>query len=216
MINAIFENTKGIYGYINGEYLDGAGWVPPEGYVPTERPWYIKAVDNDGEVTVIEPYVDAQTGTVVMSLAKALKGGKGVISMDIYLDRIQQITEEAAASGSAAAEIILDERNMVIAHSDRSEVGTNFGEEQGTLGAAILEGLIRSNADHFEFDYGGTHYIVYQAQIQNDWRCLSVRDTTNAYAPLRQILAATVAVVLIIVIVLSAIMHSLNIKAHVV
>lgn len=33
----IDDNFTGIYGYINGEYLDGIGWVPPEDYVATER-----------------------------------------------------------------------------------------------------------------------------------------------------------------------------------
>jgi len=34
------ENYTGLYGYIRGEYLDGLGWIPPEGYDPLERDWY--------------------------------------------------------------------------------------------------------------------------------------------------------------------------------
>ena len=37
----VFENTTGLYGYINGEYLDGALWVPDADFVPTQRPWYV-------------------------------------------------------------------------------------------------------------------------------------------------------------------------------
>ena len=60
--STVFENTTGIYGYINGEYLDGAMWIPDDDYVPTERPWYIQTIANNGNVTLIDPYLDAQTG----------------------------------------------------------------------------------------------------------------------------------------------------------
>ena len=42
------ENFTGVYGYINGEYLDGIGWVPPKDYEPTEREWYIAAKEAGG------------------------------------------------------------------------------------------------------------------------------------------------------------------------
>ena len=38
--STIFENTSGLYGYINGEYLDGILWIPGPDFIPTERPWY--------------------------------------------------------------------------------------------------------------------------------------------------------------------------------
>ena len=53
--NALDPNFTGVYGYINGEYYDGANWVPDEDYVPTERPWYIGAVEEPGKIVYIEP-----------------------------------------------------------------------------------------------------------------------------------------------------------------
>ena len=35
---AIDKDYIGLYGWINGEYCDGVGWVPDDDYVPTERP----------------------------------------------------------------------------------------------------------------------------------------------------------------------------------
>ncbi|MCR5791160.1 MAG: hypothetical protein K6G83_14860 [Lachnospiraceae bacterium] len=37
IINTIFENTTGIYGYINGVYIDGTYWDPPADYDPKSR-----------------------------------------------------------------------------------------------------------------------------------------------------------------------------------
>lgn len=59
--STIFENTSGLYGYINGEYLDGILWVSGSDFIPTERPWYTKAVANNGNVTLIDPYKDDKT-----------------------------------------------------------------------------------------------------------------------------------------------------------
>ena len=42
----------GVYGFINGEYLDGTDWVPNDDYVPRERAWYKAAVAADGQPTL--------------------------------------------------------------------------------------------------------------------------------------------------------------------
>lgn len=210
VINAIFENTMGVYGYINGGYYDGAGWIPDEGFEPKTRPWYTEAAANHGAVTLVDPYLDLQSGTVMMSLSKMLKDGDSVISMDIYLDRIQEITEDAVASGASDIELILDTRGMVVAHSDFGEVGKNYNEERGTFAAALMEHLSENDEDYFEFYYGDSHFIAYQAMLQNDWRCLSVKDATNVFKPLKTILSVTVAVVTVVIFILYAFLTSYN------
>jgi len=131
--STVFENTTGLYGYVNGEYLDGALWVPGEDYVPTERPWYIKTMANNGNITLIDPYLDAQTGKITMTIAKRLADGKSIVAMDIVLDQVQNITEESVKSGKSDYEFILDSRDMVVAHSEKSEIGKNYKEEKNNF-----------------------------------------------------------------------------------
>ncbi len=210
VINTIFENTMGVYGYINGGYYDGAGWIPDDDFVPKERPWYIAAAAKGGEITLIDPYVDAQSGTVMMSLAKLLNDGDSVVSMDIYLDRLQEITEDAVASDMTDIELILDSRSMVIAHSDRGEIGKEYDKEQGTLAAALMEHMSASEHDSFELDYNGSHYIAYQARLKNDWLCLSVKDATDVFKPLERLLLGTVGITALVVFVLTAFISRYN------
>lgn len=66
------ENFTGIYAFINGKYMDGSGWVPPADYEPTSRDWYKDAVKANGETVIVPPYVDAQTGQVVVTIAKRI------------------------------------------------------------------------------------------------------------------------------------------------
>lgn len=208
--NAIFENTTGLYGYINGEYLDGAGWVPDANFVPTQRPWYVKTVANNGNVTLIDPYLDAQTGKITMTIAKRLVDGKSIVAMDIVLDQVQNITEESAKSGKSDYEFILDSRNMVVAHSKKDEIGKNYNDEKNSFWSVILDNAKNADNDFFEFDYEGAHYIVYSEKIEHDWQCLIVKNATEIFTPLKILLAVTILIVLVVVLILSYILNKSN------
>lgn len=208
--STVFENTTGLYGYINGEYLDGAGWVPDADFVPTERPWYLKTMANNGNVTLIDPYLDAQTGKITMTISKRLVDGKSIVAMDIVLDQVQNITEESVRSGKSDYEFILDSRNMVVAHSEKSEVGKNYDAETNSIWGVILANAKNANEDFFEFNYDNAHYVVYCEKIENNWRCLTVKDATKVFTPLKILLAITIAVVIIIVLILSYILNQSN------
>jgi signal transduction histidine kinase/CheY-like chemotaxis protein/HPt (histidine-containing phosphotransfer) domain-containing protein len=208
--STVFENTTGLYAYVNGEYLDGAGWVPDEGFVPTERPWYIKTIENDGKVTLIDPYLDAQTGKITMTISKRLADGKSIVAMDIVLDQVQNITEESVKSGKSDYEFILDSRNMVVAHSVKEEIGKNYSDEKDNFWAAILDNAQKANNDFFEFNYENAHYIVYSEKIENNWRCLTVKNATEIFTPLKILLAITIAVVIVVVFILSYILNKSN------
>ena len=205
-------NTTGIYGYINGEYLDGVGWVPDEDYVPTERPWYIEARAGSGRVVVVDPYLDAQTGTVMITLAKTLCDAKSVVAVDISLEALQEITEDLTAHGKSDIEFILDHKSRVIAHSDKGEIGKNYGEETGTLGKAISETQKITDNSWFSMKYENTEYIVYKKSIENDWICLSVIDATSIYDRLKLPLVLTICAAVLIVAIMMMIMVRSNKK----
>ena len=208
--STVFENTTGLYAYVNGEYLDGAGWVPDKDFVPTERPWYIQTMKNDEKVTLIDPYLDAQTGKITMTISKKLSDNKSVVAMDIVLDQVQNITEESVKAGKSDYEFILDSRNMVVAHSEKSEIGKNYDEETDSIWAVILNNAKNSEEDFFEFNYENAHYIVYAEKIENDWRCLTVKDATEIFTPLKILLAVTILVVVVIVVILTYILNKSN------
>lgn len=208
--STVFENTTGLYAYVNGEYLDGAGWVPDADFVPTERPWYIKTMESKGEVTLIDPYLDAQTGKITMTIAKKLVDGKSIVAMDIVLDKVQTITENSVKAGKSDYEFILDSSNMVVAHSERAEIGKNYNDERGGIWGVIVAKAEIASDDFFEFDYEGEHYVVYCEKIENDWRCLTVKNATTVFTPLKILLAITIIIVLIIVVILSYILNQSN------
>lgn len=82
-MHSVDKDFTGVYGWIKGEYLDGIGWTPSADYVPTDRVWYTEAVKADGEPALISPYLDAQTGTVMISISRMLYDNESVISLDM-------------------------------------------------------------------------------------------------------------------------------------
>ena len=123
--NAVVENYTGLYGYINGRFFSGTNWVPPEGYDSKIRPWYIKPMKTPGKLTILEPYVDVQSGNTMIALGKTLCDGESVISVDVSLDQMQNLTEEAVVSGGSDIEMIIAGDGSVVTHSDINEVGKN-------------------------------------------------------------------------------------------
>ena len=194
MINTVNNDFTGIYGYINGEYLDSSGWVPDDDYVPTERPWYTDALQMNGSLALVEPYVDAKTHTVMITLAQLLSDGKSVVALDISLDTVQKITEEIAESDADTQAMVITDNGIVVAHSDKQELGKNYLEEKGTLGAEAAARIFLMKDSHYEIAFAGQQYIVYSVPIENDWHSVSVISSGNALAPLKILMAVTVIV----------------------
>ncbi|MCR4643172.1 MAG: response regulator [Lachnospiraceae bacterium] len=204
----VFENTTGLYAYVDGEYLDGAGWTPDADYEPTERPWYIEAVKGGGKITMIEPYVDAQSGALTMTIAKLLDDGESVIAMDAPMDRIQQIVEEAVADGDSDIEMILDEHMDVIAHSDPAENGKRYADEKDNLAAALIGKMKETGSGYFNFDFDGKNYVAYASPIGNRWQSISVRNATDIFRPLRMVVALTIIIEIVVVLVLARVFRA--------
>ena len=213
LVNTTSENSTGIYGYIRGEYLDGTEWVPDDDYVPTERPWYTGARASVGRVAVVDPYVDAQTNTVLITFSKTLCDGKSVAAMDFSMDSMQTITELIAEEGELETEIVLDQKYQVIAHSDKSEVGKNYFTENDTFGSALVNKLRASEGDnYFSFEYDGKDYVVYAVSVSNDWTCISIYNATSVFSQLRQTVIFTIAISLSVVLILLLILFRSNRK----
>ena len=97
IIASLDPETTGLYGWFNNDYLDGSGWVPDPDYVATERPWYKETLESNEKITFVEPYLDAQTGTVMMTVSALMSDDESVVAMDVSLDEVQHIVENVAA-----------------------------------------------------------------------------------------------------------------------
>ena len=162
------ENYTGLYGYIENHYYDGLGWVPPEDYDPTTRDWYQLTTKETGLV-IVPPYIDAQTGSMVISVCKRLSDPKNVVALDVYTTHIQDIIESTSINGMGYA-FIVDKNGTVIAHSDASFNGTDFHSVSGgTEFMKKLTNITDTTDRRFETALSGKDCTVFADSIMDQW-----------------------------------------------
>lgn len=175
-------NFTGLYGYINGEYIDGSGWEPPEDYAPTDRSWYKEAVAAGGEMIVSSPYVDAQTGEVVISFSQMLPDGKSVLSLDVILNEVQNITENMTM-GNMGYGFIVDSSGLVVAHYDKSEIGKNYsGNPEWN---ELMNFVYSGQTNERELVINGEPCTAFSERIVKGWYVVVVANNELLFANLR-------------------------------
>ena len=104
------------------QYSDGAGYVPPPEWVLTSRPYYIGAMNTNG-IFYQDPYL-ASTGDIFSSISIKLSDRNGttigVAVVDIALDTLLSLCNEAAISGTTAKGFLLDSGNRILAHENKA------------------------------------------------------------------------------------------------
>ncbi|CCJ34433.1 methyl-accepting chemotaxis protein [Caloramator australicus] len=103
----------------------------PEGYDPTSRPWYKDAVNSFGRAVITDPYEDAASKDVVITVAKAFKlsdGKTAVVAADISIDTIIKNMLKTKVGETGYTTLILD-NGVVIAHPKKEMLFVNIAEK---------------------------------------------------------------------------------------
>ena len=191
-----FDSTfTGIYGVIGGQYVDGVGWVPPEGYDPTIRDWYKTVVGGNGEVVIVSPYVDAQTGNVILSVGKRLSNKNDALALDLTLNNVQEITENININGYGYG-YILNYDGLVITHKDKNEIGKDYSktEEQKEL----FDMIINTDKGNFDMEIDGEECTVFVDNVMSQWHLVVVTAKRDIFSSQRQQLGLSILVSTII------------------
>ena len=108
-----------------GKFLNNIGWVPPEGFEPTERVWFKEAVKNQGKTTFSTPYVDVNTGELCVAVSQAVYNSQGqlngVIGCDILLDNLVESIKEIKISKNSRLNLITQD-GYFLTHDDPEQV----------------------------------------------------------------------------------------------
>lgn len=191
----IDPNFTGIYGLFQGNYLDGIGWVPDADYVPQEREWYIAAQKADGRPTVVSPYLDAQTHTVMISVSQLLYDNESVISFDIVMDQIQIITQSINLDGMGYG-FVIDKEGLVVAHTDETEKGKNYQTDAQM--DDLLKRVYKEEAGTFDVTVNGEDCTVFADTVSSDWHVVMIVSNTKLYHDIRNILFRNIGLCVIV------------------
>lgn len=195
------ETYTGIYGYINGQYVDGVGWTPPEEYDPTARDWYIDTSAAQGKTLIVSPYVDAETGNVIISVCKALSDNNNVLGLDLTLSHVQEIVEDIQINGNGYG-FILNYDGTVVAHKDAGEKGKNYSEIPER--AALYDKVMETGKGYFEMEIDGRMCTVFVDDILDQWHLVIVVESAVLFKPTRDVLVVSICVGVIVFALISA------------
>ena len=176
------ENYTGLYGYIMGKYLDGLNWIPPEDYDPKSRGWFMEAMKADGDVIFTMPYIDAQTGNLIISVCRMLPDRQSVIALDVQLKGIQSMMSELTLNGKGYGFVVSDD-GMYIAHREEDRKGTNICDTEG--GREFLDVINGTDSGSFPYTWNGELNTVYVNTIANDWNVVLVVSDHSLYSEVR-------------------------------
>ncbi|MCL2070489.1 MAG: adenylate/guanylate cyclase domain-containing protein [Treponema sp.] len=163
----------GLYGHLFGEFLDGSEWVPPDGYVAQERPWYIVAMNAAGNIAETQPYVDAQTGEIVISYSTQVFDHNdsflGVLAIDVTLNRIAEFAESIKLAENGYG-VLLNSDFEIFAHPQKDYLGMKYDTLSGY--DAEISALLRSGQTVNAFQRTskeGIREIVFFTKMENGW-----------------------------------------------
>ncbi len=212
IVATLDPSTTGIYGLINGEYLDGSGWVPDKDFVPSERPWYVETLQSGHEITFVEPYLDMQTQTVMMTVTDLLGDEKSVIAMDVSLEPIQRIIEEVSDPAEGSQAFVLDSGGIIVAHSDKSQLGVNYLTAADGLWHSIATNILEKGQMQFDLSAEEGDFSVYVDKLEEGWCSVSLINTDIWYQPLQRTVIIIGAGLVLIIAFLSVVFLRLNAK----
>lgn len=208
--NVVMEDTDGLYGYIDGEYNDGYNWTPYEGYDPTQRIWYKEAVDADGNIVMVEPYVDARTKALIVTVTKALESGTDVVAADIDLSGFQRLTNTLADNYNDHDIMVMDAKGNVIACSVKGEAGLNYQTDDKQSRRDFYASWQKSNQSYFVTTIEGEKYLISLQDIKYGWTAFTITNvnilfkTLGHFAILSVIVIALLTIFIIALIILMA------------
>jgi methyl-accepting chemotaxis protein len=179
-----------------GRFIDSAGWVPPADYDQYARGWFSPALQSDKPV-LTEPYLDADSGKMVVTTAVQVKNAAGepigVLAEDVFLSRIDEIAK-ALHMTSRGKSFLLDSKGLYItAESPDDVLKVDYF---ASLGQAGFGKAFFASEDGYAFsiDKGLGGYYVARKLPATGWILVSEGPLSDIYGPLYSFLWMLIAV----------------------
>ncbi len=188
----IDENFTGVYGLFDEKYIDGIGWVPEPGYDPRTREWYTVAKNTPGKPVLVSPYLDAQTNTIMISISKMLRDQDSVLSLDIEMEEIQNITQDISLNGLGYG-FVVDKNGLVIAHKDETEKGKYYLSDNSEM-RAVVEQAFLEKQNCFKVKINGEKCTVFADTIMNDWDVILIVNDNKMIQKVRVTLTRNIVI----------------------
>lgn len=150
----------------NGAFVRSYPRARPTAYDPRERPWYILARQNPGQVMVTEPYMSITTPDVNIGIVTALRDTRGavfgVVGADVTLVSLTNYINKFEL-GRRGELILTDKNGIILTSRNSSRLSKNISEllgEQNGIFLSSREGVLLLERD----------YLIYYTSPELGWK----------------------------------------------
>ena len=156
-----------------GYWITSPVWMPYEAWDQTERPWFINAKEAAGAVAFSDPFLDANTGGIIISVSRVVYDGEGrdvgVIAADMLVAKFNAEITRAPIFPEQLLYLI-NEEGFYITNQDPDKVMTyNFFAEHKF--ERYHERVLFNDSIHIQ----ANSYDFLSVRIpQTDWYLVSV------------------------------------------
>ncbi|KDR95969.1 methyl-accepting chemotaxis sensory transducer with Cache sensor [Peptoclostridium litorale DSM 5388] len=177
LFSGIQENNKSIMGAYFGDSQGNMHVWPKEDVSAMDtrtRPWYKKALENPNDAVWTDPYVDATSGTLVVTVAKVVNGYdgnmSGVAAIDLELSELCEYTD-LTGIGKTGSIFIMDSNGILIAGQDRSLIGKDISNLQ------FWDDAKSSEMGYSDYIMDGErHFVAYHTSKKTGWKIIGQMD----------------------------------------
>ena len=158
----------------------------------------------NGQPVIAKPYVDSQTGDVMVSVVKTLSNGNDVLGLDLTLSDVQELVEDVQIDGSGYC-LILDNDGMVVAHHDEEKRGENYTESPDTAEYKFYENTMDVSRGNFNMKIGGKACTVFVHEVLDQWHLIIVIESNSLFGDTKSLLVVSIIINLVVFALISTV-----------
>ena len=194
--------------YPNDDVVFATGIDIPEGLIVTERDWYKDAVAADGKMICTDPYIDANTGNLVITVAKIIKKGTEffcVVGADVTIDEFVAKCSEFKLYDNSYA-FLLSTTGEFIVHEnadflpkieDGMAKSVNVADIPQYAGNEVVPNTVFKTKD-----YNNKTVMICTSPLSNGWQLgysIDYREFSHSLRMLRKVYTAIFVPVIVVV-----------------
>jgi signal transduction histidine kinase len=196
----IFNAYRMTHRYVNSVYMGRENGSSvrshkrerPTLYDPRDRPWYLLAKENPGNVMITDAYPSLTTSDINIGIVKALVDEKGlfygVVGVDITLNNLTDYISNFKVS--PAGKIFLTDRNgVVLSGEDKKMLFKKISDHSPELFKLLMEN--RQGVASLKIQ-SKENYVYYRTATQQNWKIAVLIPARNIENQIRGPVIVTV------------------------
>lgn len=190
----LHEESLNVYmGTDSGEMLLFPKQELPQGFDPRDRAWYKDALASNGKAIITNPYVDAATGDLLVTVAQAVSDGSGVFGIDISLNELKEITDGISIGERGYPAILGTDRSYIV-HPTQKAGDKAEGD--------WVSKVYANQKGHLSYIYNGIDKeMEFYTNELTGWKIIGSMDLTEVDEAAQPILYATLMIVAVFILI---------------